>query len=72
MISVAFSPNGLFALSGGGDPLARLWDLATGKIKNVTQGAEFSARPYPEFMSELIAAGGLIEYTRRRVAARRG
>lgn len=46
-------------------------DLSTGRIKNLTTGGEFRARPYPDFMSELIAAGGLIEYTRRRVAARR-
>ena len=58
------------AATNAGDELEV--DLATGKIKNFTRGAEFSAKPYPEFMSELIAAGGLIEYTRRRVAARRG
>ena len=57
------------AATAAGDELEV--DLATGQIKNVTRGAEFSAKPYPEFMSELIAAGGLIEYTRRRVAARR-
>jgi len=43
-------------------------DLARGKIKNVTKGKEFAARPYPPFMSELIAAGGLVEYTKKRIA----
>ena len=43
-------------------------DLASGKIKNITKNKIFSARPYPEFMSELIAAGGLIEYTRKKLA----
>ncbi len=47
-------------------------DLENGVIRNLTRGAEFAAKPYPEFMSALIAAGGLIEYTRRRVAAGRG
>ena len=42
-------------------------DLAAGKIKNVTKGLTFIAKPYPEFMSELIAAGGLVEYTRGRL-----
>ncbi len=46
-------------------------DLATGKIKNLTNGLEFTASPYPDFMNELISAGGLIEYTRRRVINRR-
>ena len=46
-------------------------DLAGGRIKNLTRGTEFTARPYPEFMSELIAAGGLIEHTKKRLASRR-
>jgi 3-isopropylmalate/(R)-2-methylmalate dehydratase small subunit len=43
-------------------------DLAQGKIKNVTNGKTFTANPYPDFMSELIAAGGLVEYTKKRLA----
>ncbi len=46
-------------------------DLASGTIKNLTRGKEFTAKPYPEFMSELIAAGGLIEHTKKRLASRR-
>jgi 3-isopropylmalate/(R)-2-methylmalate dehydratase small subunit len=42
-------------------------DLDTGKIVNLTSGSEFEAKPYPEFMSALIKAGGLIEYTRQRL-----
>jgi 3-isopropylmalate/(R)-2-methylmalate dehydratase small subunit len=45
-------------------------DLAKGKIKNVTKGKTFTARPYPDFMSELISAGGLISYTKKRLAGR--
>ena len=43
-------------------------DLEKGEIKNVTKGKTFTAAPYPEFMSELIGAGGLIEYTKKRLA----
>jgi len=46
-------------------------DLASGRIKNLTRGTEFIAKPYPEFMGELIAAGGLIERTKKRLASRR-
>jgi 3-isopropylmalate/(R)-2-methylmalate dehydratase small subunit len=46
-------------------------DLSSGKIKNVTSGMTFTARPYPDFMAELISAGGLIEYTKKRLASRR-
>ena len=47
-------------------------DLAKGKIRNITKGKTFTAKPYPEFMAELIAAGGLIEYTKERLAQARG
>ena len=46
-------------------------DLADGRIKNLTKGEEFTAEPYPTFMAELISAGGLIEYTKNRLASRR-
>ena len=46
-------------------------DLANGKIKNLTKGKEFSAKPYPDFMARLISAGGLIEHTKKRLANRR-
>ena len=44
-------------------------DLSTGKIKNLTRNLEFTAKPYPEFMAELISAGGLIEYTKKRLVS---
>jgi 3-isopropylmalate/(R)-2-methylmalate dehydratase small subunit len=46
-------------------------DINNGKIKNLTSGKEFSAKPYPDFMAQLIASGGLIEYTKKRLAGRR-
>ena len=46
-------------------------ELSTGEIVNITRGLTFKAKPYPEFMLELIEAGGLIEYTKRKIAAQR-
>jgi len=46
-------------------------ELSSGKIKNLTNGMKFTAKPYPEFMAELISAGGLIEHTKQRLAGRR-
>jgi len=46
-------------------------DLTRGRIRNLTRGTEYTASPYPEFMGELVAAGGLIEHTRKRLASRR-
>ena len=42
-------------------------DLNSGKIKNIDTGMEFTAEVYPKFMAEIIAAGGLIEYTKKRL-----
>ena len=46
-------------------------DLSRGEIKNLTKNMSFTASPYPDFMTEIIAAGGLIEYTKQRLANRR-
>jgi len=43
-------------------------DLSSGSITNTRNGKVFTAKPYPAFMGELIAAGGLIEHTRKRIA----
>jgi len=46
-------------------------ELSTGEIANITRGLTFKAKPYPAFMLELIEAGGLIEYTKRKIATQR-
>ncbi len=43
-------------------------ELESGRIVNRSTGREFQARPFPPFMSELIAAGGLINYCKTRLA----
>jgi 3-isopropylmalate/(R)-2-methylmalate dehydratase small subunit len=43
-------------------------DLATGEIKNITRGKTFIAEPYPDFMMGIINAGGLVEYTKKKLA----
>ena len=51
--------------SEAGDELAV--ELETGTIRNLTKGNEFKAKPYPQFVLELMQAGGLVEYTKRRL-----
>ncbi len=46
-------------------------DLSSGRIKNLNSGMKFTAKPYPDFMAGIISAGGLIEYTKKRLAMRR-
>ena len=57
------------AQTGAGDILEV--DLSSGQIKNLTNGITFTAKPYPDFMAELISVGGLIEHTRRRLTNKR-
>jgi 3-isopropylmalate/(R)-2-methylmalate dehydratase small subunit len=46
-------------------------DLERGEIRNLTTGRIHQAEPYPPFMLEIIRAGGLVAYTRERLAAER-
>ncbi|MBI5409697.1 MAG: 3-isopropylmalate dehydratase small subunit [Nitrospirae bacterium] len=44
-------------------------DADKGVIRNVTKNEEYAAKPIPPFMQELISAGGLIEWTKKRLKA---
>ncbi len=46
-------------------------DLEKGIINDLTLKQKFTAKPYPEFMSGIINAGGLINYTKERLAGSR-
>ena len=47
-------------------------DLATGTIRNLTTEETFKAKPFEPFMMDIIEAGGLVEYTKRKLAASAG
>jgi len=42
-------------------------DPSTGVIHNLTKKEKYQARPIPLFMQELINAGGLMNYVKRRI-----
>jgi len=44
-------------------------DLAKGEIRNLTRERVYQAAPFPPFLQEIISAGGLIEYTKKRLAS---
>ncbi len=44
-------------------------DLEGGRVRNLTLETQITFEPFPPFMLELIRAGGLIAYTRDRIAA---
>lgn len=41
-------------------------DLSSGLIRNVTQGENYKTQPFPGFLQEIIAKGGLINYVKER------
>lgn len=43
-------------------------DADSGTIKNISTGEQYIAKPIPLFMQELISAGGLIEWTKKKVS----
>jgi 3-isopropylmalate/(R)-2-methylmalate dehydratase small subunit len=44
-------------------------DADRGIIRNISKSEEYTSKPIPPFMQELIAAGGLIEWTKKRIRA---
>ncbi|SFR05173.1 3-isopropylmalate dehydratase small subunit [Desulfoscipio geothermicus] len=58
------SPEAAEAI-GEGDEVAV--DVRQGVIKNLTRGEEYRATPVPEFMQQIITAGGLINYVAERL-----
>ena len=47
-------------------------NLATGKIANLTKDQTYYAKPYPEFMMKVMAAGGLVEHVRASIGRSKG
>ncbi|MEZ0536202.1 3-isopropylmalate dehydratase small subunit [Caldicellulosiruptoraceae bacterium PP1] len=39
-------------------------DLINGKIKNLTKNEEYIAKPFPQFMQDIMKMGGLISYVK--------
>jgi 3-isopropylmalate/(R)-2-methylmalate dehydratase small subunit len=44
-------------------------DLERGVVVNVTKGREYQAEPLPEFVMDIVRAGGLVGWVKQRVAA---
>jgi 3-isopropylmalate/(R)-2-methylmalate dehydratase small subunit len=44
-------------------------DTDSGKIVNLTTGKEYQAKPFPDFISNIINQGGLINYVKEKVNA---
>lgn len=42
-------------------------ELGSGKITNITKGITYKAEAFPEFMQEIMKAGGLVNYVKGKV-----
>ncbi|MDK2903057.1 MAG: 3-isopropylmalate/(R)-2-methylmalate dehydratase small subunit [Clostridiales bacterium] len=43
-------------------------DVATGTIADITTGKTYKSQPFPEFMQQIMASDGLINYVKQRLA----
>ena len=46
-------------------------DFDTGRITDLSTGKEYTAKPFPPFMQELISLGGLVNYVKKKTLAAR-
>lgn len=63
-----FESSGLSREAKEGDTIEI--DADTGMIRTPATGAEHRAEPIPPFMQELIASGGLVEWTKKKIRDR--
>ncbi|HZJ84889.1 MAG TPA: 3-isopropylmalate dehydratase small subunit [Syntrophomonadaceae bacterium] len=56
-------PQGIDAINEGDEIEV---DLVRGLVKNLRTGEEYEATPFPEFMQNIMAEGGLINYVKEQ------
>jgi len=66
-LAILESPEAACALSDGDEVAV---NFESGEIRSAKDGAIWKAQPFPPFIREIIEAGGLVEATKRRLAAR--
>ena len=45
-------------------------DPAAGLIRNLTRNETYPTAPYPEMVSQIIAAGGMVNFVKQKLAER--
>ena len=65
-LAIATSPSAV-AATDPGDQIEV--DVAAGTVRNLTKGLEFPSEPLPEFVLDIVRAGGLVDWVRERVGA---
>ena len=65
-LAIMECPEASAAINDGDEVEA---DFDTGVITDITTGQKFTAKPFPEFIKKIIAAGGLVQYTGSKTEA---
>lgn len=63
-LPVLVSPEAVAGIQAGDDVEI---DLASGTITDISRGTVYHAQPFPDFLRAIIAAGGLIPYTKQKL-----
>ncbi len=65
-LPIVVSPEAVAGIEDGDEVSV---DAVTGEVRNVTKGATYSVEPLPEFVMNIVRAGGLIEWVKARKAS---
>ena len=65
-LAIMECPEAVDAINNGDEVVV---DTDAGTITDVTTGQEFKAQPFPEFLTEIIESGGLVNRWKKRLAA---
>jgi 3-isopropylmalate/(R)-2-methylmalate dehydratase small subunit len=65
-LPIFVSPDAAREISSGDDVEV---DLERGVVVNVTRGQEYQAEPLPDFVMDIVRAGGLVGWVKQRVAS---
>lgn len=63
-LTILESPEAAAAINSGQEVEV---DAAAGRIRNLTTAASFPVKPIPDFMRELVAAGGLMPWVKQQM-----
>ena len=63
-LAIMECPEASEKISAGDEIVA---DFDTGIIENKTKGESYQAKPFPEFIKNIIDCGGLVPYTQKKI-----
>lgn len=65
-LPIVVSPDAVAGIDDGDEVTV---DVESGIVRNLTKGTDFTTEPLPDFVMEIVRAGGLIGWVRQRKAS---